>query len=81
MIKLLALDKPMASLSTCHLELVVWDGNLIKSTCSYVIKQVLFSCKKQLALSNVEDSEVKTPQMEQYPFSPPPFDINLLNRA
>ena len=25
------LDKPMASLSTCHLELVVWDGNLVKS--------------------------------------------------
>ena len=24
------LDKPMASLSTCHLELVVWDGNLGK---------------------------------------------------
>ena len=21
----------MASLSTCHLELVVWDGNLVKS--------------------------------------------------
>ena len=25
------LDKPMASLSTCHLELVVRDGNLVKS--------------------------------------------------
>ena len=25
------LDKPMASLSTCHLELVFWDGNLVKS--------------------------------------------------
>ena len=25
------LDKPMASLSTCHLELVVWDGNLVQS--------------------------------------------------
>ena len=25
------LNKPMASLSTCHLELVVWDGNLVKS--------------------------------------------------
>ena len=25
------LDKPMASLSTCHLELVVWEGNLVKS--------------------------------------------------
>ena len=24
------LDKPMASLSTCHQELVVWDGNLVK---------------------------------------------------
>ena len=23
-------DKPVASLSTCHLELVVWDGNLVK---------------------------------------------------
>ena len=31
MIKWLTLDKPMASLSTCHLELVVWDGNLFKS--------------------------------------------------
>ena len=27
----LTLDKPMASLSTCHLELVVWYGNLVKS--------------------------------------------------
>ena len=27
----LTLDKPMASLSTCHLELVVRDGNLVKS--------------------------------------------------
>ena len=26
------LDKQMASLSTCHLELVVWDGNLVKFT-------------------------------------------------
>ena len=26
----MSLDKPMASLSTCHLELVVWDGNLVK---------------------------------------------------
>ena len=25
------LDKPKASLSTCHMELVVWDGNLDKS--------------------------------------------------
>ena len=25
------LDKPMASLSTCHLELVVWDGSIVKS--------------------------------------------------
>ena len=25
------LDKPMASLSTGHLELVVWDGSLVKS--------------------------------------------------
>ena len=25
------LDKPMASLSICYLELVVWDGNLVKS--------------------------------------------------
>ena len=24
------LDKPVASLSTCHPELVVWDGNLVK---------------------------------------------------
>ena len=24
----------MASLSTCHLELVVWDGNLVKSSLS-----------------------------------------------
>ena len=28
------LDKPMASLSTCHLELVVWDGNLVKCVCT-----------------------------------------------
>ena len=27
----LSIDKPMASLSTCHLELVVWDGNLVES--------------------------------------------------
>ena len=25
------LDKPMASLSICYLELVVWGGNLVKS--------------------------------------------------
>ena len=25
------LNKPMASLATCHLEIVVWDGNLVKS--------------------------------------------------
>ena len=25
------LDKPMVSLSICHLELVVWDDNLVKS--------------------------------------------------
>ena len=26
-----SVSKPMASLSTCHLELVVRDGNLVKS--------------------------------------------------
>ena len=28
-------DKPMASLSTCRLELVVWDGNLFQSCLQY----------------------------------------------
>ena len=32
--KLLTLEKPMASLSTCHLELVVWDVNLVKLYCN-----------------------------------------------
>ena len=27
--KIFGLDQPMASLFTCHLELVVWDGNLL----------------------------------------------------
>ena len=35
MIKLLTLDKPMASFTPCHLELVVLAGNLVKS-CSSV---------------------------------------------
>ena len=30
----------MASLSTCHLELVVWDGNLVKSC--YVYNCILY---------------------------------------
>ena len=24
------LDKPMASVATCHLKIVVWDGSLVK---------------------------------------------------
>ena len=34
-------DKPMASLSTCHLELVVWDGNLV-----YFNKDVMYVTPK-----------------------------------
>ena len=33
------LDKPMASLSSCYLELVVWDGNLVKSYLKNLVKQ------------------------------------------
>ena len=40
--KNLTLDKPMASLSTCHLELVVWDGNLVKCSLKGVIIAVLW---------------------------------------
>ena len=32
----------MASLSTCHLELVVWDGNLVKSCLLKILKDVIF---------------------------------------
>ena len=34
----------MACLSTCHLELVVWDGNLVKSLVKSCIL-VLFACE------------------------------------
>ena len=37
------LDKPMASLSTCHLELVVWDGNLLKKNCPVVMSFIVQS--------------------------------------
>ena len=36
--KLLDSDKPMASLSTCHLELLVLDDNLVKSVCLLMYK-------------------------------------------
>ena len=35
----------MASLSTCHLELVVWDGNLVKSCPS--VPPVMESSREQ----------------------------------
>ena len=35
------LDKLMASLSTCHLELVVWDGNLVKYCLLRIIKVLI----------------------------------------
>ena len=45
------LDKPMASLSTCHLELVVWVGNLVKSIFAklYILVVILICGVTQLS--------------------------------
>ena len=52
----------MASLSTCHLELVVWDGNLVKSCCvvstNSVRIQVLLMAARKLTCSLNGDRHV-----------------------
>ena len=44
------LDKPMVSLSTCPLVLVVWDGNLVKSNICARIIGILNRLKQELPL-------------------------------
>ena len=41
----------MASLSTCHLELVVWDGNLVKSCVN--LHRIEVSCLRALSADKV----------------------------
>ena len=45
----------MASLSTCHLELVVWDGNLVKAINQYIL--------------GIDEASISTNDIEKDPYT------------